>query len=331
MIGLSRRAAAARRAAGRHVSRRSVRCRTVARTVLGDLRGISHIVYSALFEKPDLGQGWLDADQISTNFSMLKNLLDSVEPANPDLRHITLLQGAKAYGVHLGQIPVPARERARRAICTRISTGRRRIFCAHDNPCKGWHFTIFRPQVVLGFAPGSAMNMLAAIGAYAAISRARGLPLIYPGIGHRIAEATDVRLLARAIAWGENAPEAANETFNITNGDVFVWQNVFPVIARQFGMEMGLPHPMPLATVMPGHGETWDRLIREHGLAATTLDSLIGSSWQFADFAFSRTHSTASLLSTIKIRQAGFTECIDTEISLAEQLAALQRQKILPM
>ena len=68
--------------------------------------------------------------------------------------------------------------------------------------------------------------------------------LFYPGQGHRVTEAIDVRVLARAIAWAGESPAAAGQIFNVTNGDVLVWQNLWPVIARQFGMEVGLPHPM---------------------------------------------------------------------------------------
>ena len=71
----------------------------------------------------------------------------------------------------------------------------------------------------------SAMNMIAAIGAYAAISRQLGLPLVYPGSGTRVTEATDARLLARAIAWSGRTPAAANQIFNVANGDVFIWEN----------------------------------------------------------------------------------------------------------
>jgi len=327
MIGLSRRAPPPG-TPGRHI------CVDLAdpascRDRLRDLSGVTHLVYAALYEKPELGQGWLEADQIATNRAMFANLLDAVAGENSGLRHITLLQGEKAYGVHLGQSPVPARESAPRHIHPNF-------YCAQEDLLRArrrtaaWRFTILRPQVVLGFAPGSAMNMLAAIGAYAAISRALGLPLIYPGIGERITEATDVRLLARAIAWAGTASQAADESFNVTNGDVFVWQNLWPAIADAFGMAVGLPHPMPLATVMPPHGPVWEDIVRTHGLQPGTLADLVGSSWQFADFAFSRTHSTASLLSTIKIRQAGFGDCIDTETSLRRELAALQDQRILP-
>jgi len=299
------------------------------RARLGELRGVTHIVYAALFEKPDLTGGWLEADQISTNLAMLTNLMDAVEPGNPELRHVTLLQGAKAYGVHLGQIPVPARESAPRHIHPNFYWAQE-DFLAARQAGKEWGWTIFRPQVVFGFAYPSMMNMVAAVGAYAAISRELGLPLAYPGSGIRVTEATDARLLARAIAWAGRTPSAFNQTFNVTNGDVFTWENLWPVIARAFAMPVGLPHPMPLARIMPGHSGTWDKIVARHGLRPLTLDGLVSGSWQFADFAFSRTHSTSSLLSTIKIREAGFGDCIDTEASLAWWLAHMQEQKILP-
>jgi len=329
VVGVSRRAVSPGRP-GRHLAL-DLTDAAACRTALGALQGVTHVVYAALFEKPDLGQGWLDADQIATNRLMLANLLDGVTAGNTALRHVTLLQGAKAYGVHLGQIPIPAKEDAPRHIHPNFYWAQEDLLRERQGGAR-WRWTILRPQVVLGSAPGSAMNMVAAIGAYAAISRALGLPLVYPGVGHRITEATDVRLLARAILWAGDAAAAAaaNQIFNVTNGDAFVWQNLWPAIARRFGMEVGLPHPMPLATVMPSHAAVWDRLVREHGLQPGCLEAFVGSSWQFADFAFSRTYSTASLLSTIKIRQAGFGECIDTEASLDWHLAELQRRRVLP-
>jgi nucleoside-diphosphate-sugar epimerase len=299
------------------------------RARLGELRGVSHIVYAALFEKPDLTDGWLDVDQIAMNLAMLRNLLDAIEPGNPGLHHITLLQGAKAYGVHLGQIPVPARESAPRHIHPNFYWAQEDLLAARQTG-RNWHWTVFRPQVVFGFAYPSMMNMIAAVGAYAAISRELGLPLAYPGSGTRVTEATDARLLARAIAWAGRTPAASNQIFNVTNGDVFTWENVWPVIARAFDMPVGLPHPMPLARVMPGRAGTWRAIVERHGLAPVSLEQLVSGSWQFADFAFSRAHSTSSLLSTIKIREAGFNDCIDTEQSLAWWLAHLQELKILP-
>ena len=52
-----------------------------------------------------------EADQIETNLAMLVNLVESVEKCSPNFEHITLMQGAKAYGVHHG-VPrlMPAKE-----------------------------------------------------------------------------------------------------------------------------------------------------------------------------------------------------------------------------
>ena len=299
------------------------------RAKLAPLRGVTRIVYAALFEKPGLTAGWLEGDQIAVNRAMLANLLDALEPGNPGLRHLALLQGTKAYGVHLGQMPIPGKESAPRHPHPNFYWAQEDLVRARQAQ-GGWAFTILRPQAVIGFALGSAMNMLSAIGAYAAISRELGLPLVWPGSGERITEATDARLLARAIAWAGRSPAAANETFNVTNGDAFLWQNLFPVVARVFGMEQGLPHPMPLAALMADKQPVWARIVERHGLLPYGLDQLIGSSWQFADFAFSRAGHTASLLSTVKIRQAGFPDCIDTAAMLEDRLRDLQRRRVLP-
>jgi hypothetical protein len=49
-----------------------------------------------------------------------------------------------------------------------------------------------------------------------------------------VAQSHDLDLLARAIAWAGEAASARNEIFNITNGDVFVWENIWPAIAASF-------------------------------------------------------------------------------------------------
>ena len=76
----------------------------------GCLTGVTHVVYAALHERPGLVAGWREAEQIAINDAMLRNLLGPLERASPGLRHVSLLQGTKAYGVHVRPIPNPARE-----------------------------------------------------------------------------------------------------------------------------------------------------------------------------------------------------------------------------
>ena len=74
------------------------------------LQGLTHVVYAALYEKDDLIAGWQDQEQMTVNLAMLQHLMDHLfERTN--IQQLSLLQGTKAYGSHLGPIPVPARER----------------------------------------------------------------------------------------------------------------------------------------------------------------------------------------------------------------------------
>ena len=59
------------------------------------------------------------------------------------------------------------------------------------------------------------------------------------------------------------SPAAADETFNITNGDVFVWENVWPAIADALGMKPGDAVPLSLAQQYPTWIAPWDELRNE--------------------------------------------------------------------
>jgi hypothetical protein len=83
---------------------------------------------------------------------------------------------------------------------------------------------------------------------------------------------------------------------------------------------------------MPGMADVWDEIVREHGLLPTKLDALVGASWQFADFVLGYGKRPGpTILSTIKLQQAGFHDCLDSEDALEYWLRDLQAQKILPI
>ena len=85
-------------------------------------------------------------------------------------------------------------------------------------------------------------------------------------------------MIARACEWAVLAERANNEIFNITNGDVFVWQNVWPAIAEALGMEVGPPEPCCLAEEMPTHEAEWAAIVKKYGLRApTSLKDFVGS------------------------------------------------------
>jgi len=57
-------------------------------------------------------------------------------------------------------------------------------------------------------------------------------------------------LLARAIDWAGESHKAHNDTLNVTNGDVFVWENVWPAITEAVGMRAGEPAPFALNSLL---------------------------------------------------------------------------------
>ena len=295
--------------------------------------GITHVVYAALQESSDLASGWHDRELMDYNLRLFRNGLEPLVQAHgATLRHVSLLQGAKAYGLHVGRSLIPAKERAARDRHENfyfLQEDRLRAL-ADDGD---WSWTILRPQVVFGRSLASPMNLLPAIGAYAAIEKERGNPLSFPGGPSGVHEAVDARLLAKALAWAADSPAARGEIFNVTNGDVYGWHDVWPTIASALGMEVGESRPQRLTEVMPPRAAEWSRIVDRHSLSSPRdMAAFVGGSWAYADILFGSlgARPLPALLSTIKIRQAGFTDCIDTEDMFREWFARLQEARLLP-
>ncbi|HEX3409072.1 MAG TPA: NAD-dependent epimerase/dehydratase family protein, partial [Candidatus Binataceae bacterium] len=82
--------------------------------IFSQMPDVTHVVYAAVNEKPNLLEGWLDRRQMEVNLAMLRNLFEPLQKVARQLKHVTLLQGTKAYGAHIGPMAVPARERSPR-------------------------------------------------------------------------------------------------------------------------------------------------------------------------------------------------------------------------
>ena len=258
---------------------------------------------------------------------MLRNLLEPLIAAAPDLRHVTLLQGTKAYGVHVRPMQVPAREGRSEMREQPNFYWAQEDYLRERQKGASWHWTILRPVLIIGEAIGGAMNLIPALGVHAALMRRYGDVLPYPGGPPRISQAVDADLLARAIAWAGQSPNARNETFNVTNGDVFVWQNIWPAIAEANGMRAGSPVPFALNSLLDDKG--WDEIRARHRLLAPEMRDFVGLSLEYADYQMRG--GAPSFVSTVKINQAGFTETMDTEVMFRKWFRLFQRTRLLPL
>lgn len=296
-----------------------------------NLANVTHVLFAALFELPELVAGWRDERQMQTNEAMLRNLLDALEDQARGLRHITIMQGTKAYGGHVEPARVPAKERWPRHNHANFYWLQEDML-RRRQPHAAWTFSILRPQLVFGHAVGSPMNIVAAIGAYAAMQRELGEPLHFPGGGRYINVASDSRLIAQAAHFAATHEVAANETYNVLNGDMLVWQDIWASIGQRFGLEAGSHMPLSLTNTMPGRDPVWRRVVERHGLKNLSLEQMVGSSWQFTDraLAYGVENPADSVLSPIKLHQHGFHGCLDTEDSFHYWLERMQQAKLLP-
>jgi nucleoside-diphosphate-sugar epimerase len=297
------------------------------------LQGATHLVYAALYEAPNLVDGWRDERQIRTNDLMLRNLMAALEPAAPSLRHVALLQGTKAYGVHVRPLTVPAREGRSEMYQQPNFYWAQENFLRELQQGKAWHWSILRPVLIVGETIGGAMDLIPPLGVYAAVLREQGRALDYPGGAARVSQAVDVDLLARAIAWAGEAEAARNQAFNVTNGDVFTWENVWPTISEALGMAPGVAAPLSLVATYPQWIAPWEALRRKYDLIAPGLEAFVGLSFQYADYSmrYGQTEpGPPSIVSTVKINQAGFTEMMDTEAMFRKWFRQARENRLLP-
>lgn len=308
-----------------------LRNENITREALIALDGITHVVYTAIYENADdLVSGWSNAEQIEINNAMLRNVIEPLVSGKSTLKHVSILQGTKAYGVHLHPIAIPARESDPRDNHANFFFDQQ-DYVRNAGEQHGFTYTVLRPQLVTGKTPGS-LNVLPAIGVYAAIRHEKGEPFGFPGGPSFVWEMADADLVGQVLVWAAQSPRAANEIFNITNGDVFEWRSVWPAMAETLGVKMGADEPTSVAQYIRDNADVWAKIVAKYGLASGDLRSFVGQGDQHADFAFASGAPAGPIafVSTIKLRKAGFNAVVDTRDGFCDALQSFIDRKLLP-
>src|ERR1043166_3059073 len=257
-------------------------------------RDVTHLFYTARAKHGETG-----VESVEDNVAMLRNVLDAVEPAATGLEHVHLVQGTKYYGMHLGPFRTPAQEDDPRADVPNFYYDQQDMLSGRK---RAWRWSASRPTFIYDFAPERARNAVAVIGAYAAIRRELGQPLDYPGSAASFEaqrDMTDASLLALAMKHIATTPACRNQAFNVANGDVFRWRELWPKIAGHFGMAAGAVRPLRLSEWVRDKQPIWDRAVHRHGLVASRLGEI--ADWDFADFHWAHGYDVTS--STAKLRE----------------------------
>jgi nucleoside-diphosphate-sugar epimerase len=296
--------------------------RDEARAKLTELDQTTHVFYTAYQAMPTL------AEEVAPNVALLANAVEALVAAAPGLEHVNLMEGGKWYGCHLGPFRTPAVEDDPRHMPPNFYYDQQDWLEAAAAR-HGFTWSALRPEAVCGFAAGNPMNLMMAIAVYAAICAELDVPFSFPGkpgAWTALYEVTDARILAQAAQWASTSPSCAGEAFNITNGGVFRWCNLWPKLADSFALPSGEPRHISLTQFMTDKAPVWDRIVAKHDLRPYAFNDIV--SWGFADAIFGTEWDIAR--STLKARRHGFDAFIETDRMFTELFADLRRKRIIP-
>lgn len=294
---------------------------------------VDAIAFCAINEAPgSLVEKWTDPGQVERNRAMLANLLDAVLAVSRDFRHISIVHGSKAYGVHLpGQrLSVPHREDEPRVVHENFYFAQEDEVAARARG-QDWSWTVFRAPIVLGGGVGTNLSNFLALGVIASLARIAGRPFDFlggPDAG--LFQVIDADLLSRALVWAADGEAARGQIFNVSNGDVTRWRSLWPVIADACGVAVGEDCPgQSCVALSRALQPAWAAAVARYRLAAPAdLTAFLGESFALLDFALPS--GLTSVLSTIKLRKAGFAECEDTPDRVRHWFGRWQREGLLP-
>lgn len=292
-----------------------------AAVALGRLTDVTHLFYCGNDPRPDVRLG------------LMRNVLDAVEPGSPKLANVHLMQGTKYYGCHLGPFKVPAQESD-----PRLSAGdfyySEEDYVRSRSRGKSWTWTAVRPHSVCGHARGNPMNLAVVLGIYGSLMRALGNTFAFPASAACFDarfNVADSALLARSAIWCSTTPECGNEVFNINNGDVFRWRDLWPRLADFFALEAAGPQAPRLPEFLAAHDTDWHRLVARHSLTPFPYER--APRWAQGDYRqpnsrFACEYDVVSDLS--KARRYGYTEQIDSGAMFLRLFARLREERVIP-
>jgi nucleoside-diphosphate-sugar epimerase len=277
-----------------------------------------------------------EAENVRVNSLMVRNLLSALS-GKGSVQHVALVTGLKHY---LGPFEAYAKEGFLPVTPVRETHPRLNIenfYYAQEDEVyaaagrDGFTWSIHRPHTVIGKAVGNLMNMGTTLAVYASICKETGRPFRWPGSQAQwngLSDVTDARVLAEHLIWASTTEAAKNESFNVTNGEVFRWSALWYQLAVWFGLNaVGFDGTMhPLEAEMANYGDLWRSMAAEHRLKEPDLNRL-ASAWH-TDLDLGRPIEVMTDMT--KSRKLGFTVYQSTEDSFFDLFAQLRSERLIP-
>jgi nucleoside-diphosphate-sugar epimerase len=264
----------------------------------------THVFFAAWSRQPN------EPENCRVNGAMFRNAIEATV-AGGAVRHIALVTGLKYYmgsSDHYAtrELDTPFTEDQPRLPMENFYYEQEDILLEAAKR-HGFTWSVARPHTVIGYAPGSAMNLGASLAVYATLCRETSRVFQFPGSSQQyygLVDVTAAEILARHLTWQATTREAANTAFNVVDGDVFRWKKMWQRIADYFEI-VAAPYsgePVSLAASLAGAEQDWARIVRRHGLKPYTLEQI--ASWWFVDANLGRTQECITDMSLS--RERGF-------------------------
>lgn len=278
-----------------------------------------------------------ESENCEANGAMLRNVLRAVIPKAPNLKHVSIQTGTRHY---LGPFDLIGKVKSHDPPFTedlpRLETPNfyytlEDVLFEEVAKKEGLTWSVHRPNVIWGFSPYSGMNIIGTLCVYAAICKYEGTPLYFPGskaAWESYAVSSDADLVAEHQIWAAVDPYAENDTFNVNNGDVFKWKQMWKVLAEQFGIaKYGFEEGknLGLSEMMKGKEKVWEEIKKENQLQETALAEI--GEWWFADYVFGR---ETPLASVNKSKEHGFLGFRNSKNSFINWIDKTKAFKIVP-
>ena len=276
-----------------------------------------------------------EAEMVDVNGRALRDLLEAMRVGG-SVRHVALVTGLKhylgpfeAYGQGnraSDSIPRDAGPPRRTELLLRAG-GRRIRSCG----ARELHLERASRPHDHRQGRGNAMNMGTTLAVYATLCRELGRPFMFPGSPKQwecLTDMTDARLLADHVLWAATTPRAANEAFNVVDGDVFRWSWMWGRIAGWFGIE-AVPFDgavRPLEEQMADDSAAWASIAERDGLAEPKLEDL-ASPWH-TDGDLGRPIEVVADMS--KSRKIGFATYQATDEAFFDLFKRLRSDRLIP-
>jgi nucleoside-diphosphate-sugar epimerase len=206
---------------------------------LKDVEG-EYVFYAAYLAKES------EDELAKVNGAMLQNFIDALKitGAIKKIKRLVLVTGAKQYALQFGRPKMPMLEETPRIDGKDWPPNFYYIqqdMVMKEAKLAGFDWVVTYPNDVIGLATQNFMNLSLPLALYAAVNKELTGELPWPGsktFYTAMTCFTSAKLHAEFCVWAALTPKCGNQTFNVINGDVESWQNLWPRLAARYGVKV---------------------------------------------------------------------------------------------